>query len=58
MQLVGRNSARMIGQVVGQLRDAHAAKPGRPFHLVQARYLRESRVVHDDDVVVAPGEIG
>lgn len=57
VQLVRRNSAWMFGQVVGQLSDAHAAKPGRPFHLAQTRYLRQRRIVDDDDVVVASGEI-
>lgn len=57
VQLVRWNSAWMFGQIVGQLSDAHAAKSGRPFHLAEARYLRQRRIVHDDYVVVASGEI-
>jgi len=57
VQLVGRNSSRMVGQVVGQLSDAHGTESRSPFHLVQTRYLRQTRTVHYDYIVVSPSEI-
>lgn len=57
VKFVGRHPSWMFGQVIGQLSDAHTAKPGRPFHLVETRYLRQRRVVHHDYVVVTSGEI-
>lgn len=58
MQVVRLNATRMPGQVLHQLRDAQASKPGSPVHLAEARLLDRVGIVYNNDVVLAHTEVG
>lgn len=57
VQIVRRNSARVMRNVLDQLRNAQAAKAGSPLDLTEAWFRHRRSVVHDDDVVVPPDEV-